>query len=439
MSSTAAIARLTPQQSTYDYFRTHHLLANEPCLFPPALVDDWPLFPLWFARTPPRDSAATEIEWDYLLEQYGDLEVTCIDCTPRAGSDPSGEQVEVKTFGALIDLWRVGKGRTLYLKDWHLPLAIQRSESSVKRGKRKLEEELYRVEDVCLDDWMNEFEGRARTDAQGRLDDFRFVYAGGKDTFTPLHRDVYCSYSISSQLHGRKLWYLFPPSCTADLEPFLARARLDESLDGAVNCDSWPEDVKAIFRARGMLEVTQEPRETIFIPSGWYHSVHNLTHPTFSLNHNWSNSHNLPQIYESLSAEVTRCREAISDVKELLVDKARREGTGEAGWEREWEESVDGLVELSEGWSWRTFWRMTLNSLEALALSDQDLKSRFDSSRWPLIPPSARPPIPFVLAQVRPLVQDFLNRPEQEWRWLDGLEQTVRQAEAELERLSVAG
>jgi len=53
----------------------------------------------------------------------------------------------------------------------------------------------------------------------------------------------------------------------------------------------------------------------------------------------------------SLSEEVGRCREAISDVKELLREKARREGKeGEEGWKREWEEAVDGLVERSEGW-----------------------------------------------------------------------------------------
>lgn len=77
-----------------------------------------------------------------------------------------------------------------------------------------------------------------------------------------------------------------------------------------------------------------------------------MTHPTFSLNHNWLNSHNLPQIYESLSQEVERCREAICDVKELLIEKARREGKNEEeeGWRSEWEEAVDGLVERSEGW-----------------------------------------------------------------------------------------
>ena len=41
--------------------------------------------------------------------------------------------------------------------------------------------------------------------------DFRFTYAGPSGTFTPLHRDVYASYSWSANIVGRKVWWLFPP------------------------------------------------------------------------------------------------------------------------------------------------------------------------------------------------------------------------------------
>lgn len=42
-------------------------------------------------------------------------------------------------------------------------------------------------------------------------DDFRFTYLGPEGTFTPLHADVYNSYSWSTNLCGRKKWWLFPP------------------------------------------------------------------------------------------------------------------------------------------------------------------------------------------------------------------------------------
>ena len=41
--------------------------------------------------------------------------------------------------------------------------------------------------------------------------DFRFCYLGPAGTFTPLHRDVYASYSWSANVVGRKMWWFFPP------------------------------------------------------------------------------------------------------------------------------------------------------------------------------------------------------------------------------------
>jgi hypothetical protein len=44
--------------------------------------------------------------------------------------------------------------------------------------------------------------------------DYRFTYMGPAGTFTPLHRDVYGSYSWSTNVIGRKRWCLIPPELT---------------------------------------------------------------------------------------------------------------------------------------------------------------------------------------------------------------------------------
>lgn len=78
---------------------------------------------------------------------------------------------------------------------------------------------------IDIDDWLNPpFSPGPRlraTGQQSKIDapnskststsDFRFTYLGPAGTYTPLHRDVYSSYSWSANIAGRKLWWLFPP------------------------------------------------------------------------------------------------------------------------------------------------------------------------------------------------------------------------------------
>ena len=67
-----------------------------------------------------------------------------------------------------------------------------------------------------VDDWMNPPHSpvppsRAEEGDEFEPNDFRFCYLGPSGTFTPLHRDVYASYSWSANIVGRKEWYFFPP------------------------------------------------------------------------------------------------------------------------------------------------------------------------------------------------------------------------------------
>ena len=165
------IARLTEEQSTYAYFRAAHLVPNTPCLFPPSYSEDWPL-----RRNIASD--AGELDYRYLQQNYGPLDVTCIDCEASTSklSESEEEEPSVASFRDLLELWRGGQGRTKYLKDWHLPLAVHRSgenggegAAANGKGKERVREELYDVPPAWLDDWMNEYEGSERKD------DFRFV------------------------------------------------------------------------------------------------------------------------------------------------------------------------------------------------------------------------------------------------------------------------
>lgn len=286
-STIDAIPSLTEFDCSYAHFRQHHLLPNEPCLISPSLVDDWQI-----KRRVTRADGA--LDWDYLKENFGLYAAVCVDCEGRSECG-DGDEVEVRTFGDLLELWEQGRGRTKYLKDWHLPLLVYHEVERLEKGKGKerVREELYEVPQLWLDDWMNEWEGsegdddfrfvvRARfrsRSAEEELTDLlavrwrrRYFHALAPrrlcvrsstnlaNVLTPTLAD--CSYSISTQLYGRKRWYLFPPSCTPYLRPLVAKA---ERNDTSVNCDEWNEERKKEFRGRGMLVVEQKEGESIFM------------------------------------------------------------------------------------------------------------------------------------------------------------------------------
>lgn len=97
------------------------------------------------------------------------------------------------------------------------------------------------------------------------LADFRFVYLGPGGTFTPLHRDVYGSYSWSANVVGRKVWWLFPPGTETQLR------------EGS----GLMFDVRGTEKEQLGVKIVQEEGEVIFVPSGWHHQVVNIDFVSF--------------------------------------------------------------------------------------------------------------------------------------------------------------
>ena len=83
--------------------------------------------------------------------------------------------------------------KLLYLKDWHLVKEF--SSPSV-----------YQLPMYFCEDWINDFWDYESIEGQ-ESDDYRFVYIGMKGSFTPLHKDVFRSYSWSTNISGTKKWY----------------------------------------------------------------------------------------------------------------------------------------------------------------------------------------------------------------------------------------
>ncbi|BEI89300.1 uncharacterized protein CcaverHIS019_0206620 [Cutaneotrichosporon cavernicola] len=264
------------------------------------------------------------------LADYGDQVVPVADTAQREFSEFARDERRLRE---VLELWESGEGRTLYVKDWHLVAELGGGADA--RG-------VYEPPSCFLDDWLSPpFD--APTSSSASTADFRFVYTGPAGTFTPLHRDVYGSYSWSANIVGRKLWWLFPPGT----EP---RDKHGELLFDV-------RDAKA-------LKVLQEEGEVIFVPSGWHHQVLNLDF-CISINHNFFSSPTLPRVYASLRASHDRCAASIADV--LPDIKARLGNTmlpdGTRAWEAEWAEEVDGLLARDAGWGWEGFWMCVRDDL----------------------------------------------------------------------------
>lgn len=85
-----------------------------------------------------------------------------------------------------------------------------------------------------------------------------------------------------------------------------------------------------------VLEVTQERGEIIFIPSGWFHEVHNLVklitlhrlvpsilwtlylqEETISINHNWINAFNIDLCWKHLKDQLASAEKEIIEWKHV--------------------------------------------------------------------------------------------------------------------------
>ena len=224
--------------------------------------------------------------------------------------------------------------RQLYIKDWHLRL--------------RTNEDFYKTPHIFEDDWMNTYY------LNNTSDDFRFVYVGSKDTFTGLHKDVYKSYSWSVNIRGRKLWRLFPPICEQSLR-YIPTNPASEIVYDVRNVD-----VKKFRNFANIkhlqIDIVQDEGQIIFIPSGWYHQVENLS-DCISINHNWCNSNCLLEMYKSMKVEIETVMESIEDVKLLLIENNTNDDNDHE-WKIEWLKIVQDLTIKDSGWSWPTFFNM---------------------------------------------------------------------------------
>uniref|UniRef100_A0A8C5NXZ7 2-oxoglutarate and iron-dependent oxygenase JMJD4 n=1 Tax=Jaculus jaculus TaxID=51337 RepID=A0A8C5NXZ7_JACJA len=285
-----------PETFSYADFVKGFLLPNLPCVFSSAFTESWGSRRRWV--TP-----AGRPDFEYLLRQYGDVVVPVANCGVREYNSNPKEHMPFRDY---ISYWKeyIRDGYSsprgcLYLKDWHL--CRDSSEEDL--------EDVFILPVYFSSDWLNEF-----WDALN-VDDYRFVYAGPRGSWSPFHADIFRSFSWSVNICGRKKWLFFPPGQEEALQDCHGNLPYDVTSLELQDTRLYPR----LKDSSPPLEVVQEAGEMVFVPSGWHHQVYNLD-DTISINHNWVNGCNLANMWHFLQQELRAVQQEVSEWKDSMPD-----------------------------------------------------------------------------------------------------------------------
>ncbi|XP_021889029.1 jmjC domain-containing protein 4 isoform X2 [Carica papaya] len=306
------IEKVDGKDLKYSEFVEKYLFKNQPVVLT-GIMDDWGACKDWVT-----DNGHPNLR--FFETCFGKSKVQVADCGTREFTDQKRLEMSVSEF---VSQWRPNSAEeqtddstcdtngksTLYLKDWHF----------VKEYPEYL---AYRTPLFFCDDWLNIYLDNYRLHKNSDIcqenneiscSDYRFVYMGAKGSWTPLHADVFRSYSWSANICGKKNWFFLPPN--------QSHLVFDRNMKNCVF--NLFEDINETmfpgFKKATWLECVQERDEIIFVPSGWYHQVHNLE-DTISINHNWFNAYNISWVWDLLWRDYEETNGYIEDMKDICED-----------------------------------------------------------------------------------------------------------------------
>ncbi|XP_059485310.1 2-oxoglutarate and iron-dependent oxygenase JMJD4 [Neocloeon triangulifer] len=274
-----SIRKVSGEISYVDFFN-EFMQPNIPCIFKSEIVDKWRSKTDWVDdRGKPN--------FDFLAKTFGDSVAPVANCSQQYFNAQKKDDMRVNKF---IEYWKkyIQDGyptseQCLYLKDWHF-------------SRNFPEYDAYKCPEIFSSDWLNEY-----WSAKGG-DDYKFVYMGPKGSWTPLHVDVFTSFSWSANVCGQKRWILFPPG---------TEKKLKNKLGDLPNQRELSDDL-----LKEGIVADQFAGETIFVPSGWHHQVWNVE-DTISINHNWLNGCCVRNSWLSLEQGLKSVEKELADCSDM--------------------------------------------------------------------------------------------------------------------------
>lgn len=200
---------------------------------------------------------------------------------------------------------------------------------------------------------------------------------------------------------------MFPPGQEHLFQDSLHNTVYD--IDSAENAKKFPNFDKAI-----KFVLFQNPGETLFVPSGWWHQVQNIG-DTISINHNWCNGSNLDLLLESITSDLKDVERAIDHLKEMMD-------------EHEWIETCQNMLLLNSGWDWATIWQMCTTIRDRILVQrirgdsviseSSTATASTDPKRAPLFPPpllSQQPALDVTLKRLDIVLDHIRSIPSASW------------------------
>jgi hypothetical protein len=319
------VPRISAQSLTVGEFYDRFMIPNRPVIITGVLADskaakDW-------------IDASGAINAEFFSERFGETEITVHNCSRKVMGRMKTKSMTIADYMQTWNCKQKQKEQSnlFYLKDWCFCATIG-------------DYEPYVCPEYFREDWLNSYE---RNNEESN--DHRFVYMGPADTFTPLHKDVLQSFSWSVNLRGRKEWVLFPPST----EECFFNSEGKQLFDiKCVDHERFPRYKEA---SEQMYHVEQGVCEAIFVPSGWWHQVHNLQ-DTLSINHNWLNGANIHWSWKLLSEEAEKIKATVPGCDED-------------------DESAQELLEFKYEWNYESFHVFLCQMLvEQIAAADEQVE-----------------------------------------------------------------
>jgi len=127
--------------------------------------------------------------------------------------------------------------------------------------------------------------------------DYRWFLCGPSRSGSPLHQDPHRTSAWNALIQGRKRWTLWPPDV---IPPGVDKELIDTEYYASPDVMKWFVEVyPKVNQQNRPLEIIQEAGEIIFVPSGWWHQVLNLT-DTVAVTQNFCSPRNFKYVYQDM-------------------------------------------------------------------------------------------------------------------------------------------